>query len=284
MFKNILVPLGDSKNTAQALTNACELAKIFQSKVHCLYVADMQKISSAFVAVQQLSDGVGLDIMYNPAAVELSEKEVRMEEEFAESYFEQWTKKYPELEIEMEKTEGIVVDEILEREKDFDLLVMGKTLYDEEDITDKVSHILKQVVHKSILPVLVSTMENQIGANLLACYDGKKPALKALNVACEVAKKFDAPLYILTTDKIEKNARQINNEAVIVARNDGVKEVLPLVEPFNIVGAVQGTIDRNNINFLFMGAYGDNPIKDFILGSTTDFILNGTGCPTLLYR
>ncbi|MCE1247260.1 MAG: universal stress protein [Firmicutes bacterium] len=284
MFKKILVSLGDSPNTETALYNTCELASKFGSQVVCLYVTDLSKVQSACITCAQMPEMmVSLEPCYEPEIVEEINKEMLREESVVTDYFEEYKKLYPQLDITLEKCSGEVHTEILARVKNYDLLVMGKTVHEEEDDFTTLGESFHKVIHKSTIPVLACTKDNNIGANLLLCYDGKKPAKKALEYAIATAEAFRVPLNILTAGMLQQEVEEINEEALKKALSRGV-EVVQHVQPFNTVGAITGLVKRLSIDFLFMGAYGDNPVKDLFLGSTTDMVLKQTGCPILLCR
>lgn len=286
MFNKILVPLGDSLHTESALENACELAKQFASEIHCVYITDTEKIRAAYVAaapVPEMEMMVSMEPIVETEIVEAAQKDLDREEETAVKYYEKWKAKYPELKIELEKTSGTIYEEIIKRQSDFDLIAMGKSVHEEGSKVGVIGENFRRVVHKSKVPVLACTYTYQIGVNLMACYDGNEPSRKALEYAIAVAKKFKVPLTILTTWWNKQKAEEINRKGTAIAQEQGI-EVISDVQHRNTVGTILATVDIQHINFMFMGAYGDNPIKDFILGSTTDQVLSGTGCLTLLCR
>jgi len=284
MFEKILVPLGDSPHTETALDNACQLALKFDSEVVCLYVVDTEKIQSAYLTSAQIPEVMmSMEPMYETNIIQAVQRDLEKEENNAHECFEKYKEKYPRANLKYEDASGIVYEEILKREKDYDLVVMGKSVHSEENEPGVLGDNFRKIIHKSDLPVLASTYGHEIGDNLMVCYDGKKNSKKALDVAIGVAKKFDVPLNILTINEEEKIARKVNSDAVEKALLHNVVPVSNL-QWLNTVGTIIAEIDHLNINFLFMGAYGDNPIKDLILGSTTDQVVSETGCPILLYR
>lgn len=284
MFNKILVPMGDSPHTETALDNACQLAIEFESEVVCLYVVDTEKIQSAYLTSAQMPEVMmTMEPMYETNIIQAVHRDLEKEENATHECFEKYEKKYPGVNLKYEDASGIVYKEILKREKDYDLVVMGKSIHNEENELGILGDNFRKIIHKSDLPVLACTYGHGIGANLMACYDGKKNSKKALEVAIGVAKKFDVPLNILTINEEEKIARKINSDAVEKALLHDVETVSNL-QWLNTVGTIIAEIDHLKINFAFMGAYGDSPIKDFILGSTTDQVISGTGCPILLYR
>ena len=286
MFKKILVPLGDSSHTQSALENACELAKHFDSEIHCLYITDTEKIRSAYIAAAPLPEMdimVPMDPVVETEIVDAVQKELVREEQLALEFYKKWKEKYSDLKIDLEETSGIIHDEIISRQDKYDVIVMGKSVHEDGSKLGATGDSFKKVVHKSKIPVLACTYTYLVGVNLLACYDGNPPAKRALDYAIKFAKNFKVPLNILTTWWDKEKAASINKEGVKIAEEQGV-EVIPDVQHRNTVGTIIASAEQMNINFMFMGAYGDNPIKDFILGSTTDQVLSGTGCPTLLCR
>jgi nucleotide-binding universal stress UspA family protein len=264
--------------------NTCELAKKFNSQVLCLYVADIEKVQSACITCAQMPEMmVSMEPCYEPEVIEEINREIRREDVIVSQYFDKFQQMYPELGLRLEKTSGEIHSEILDRAKNYDLLVMGKTVHEEEDEYTTLGESFHRVIHKSKIPVLACTKDHNIGASLLVCYDGKKPAKKALDYAIKTADAFQVPLNILTTGIVMDEVEEINNEAAEKAKSSGI-EVVSHIQPFNTVGAILGVVKSLNIDFMFMGAYGDNPVKDLFLGSTTDMVLKQAGCPILLCR
>lgn len=289
MFKKIIVALGDSPHTESALENACQLAVDFGSQVTGIYIEDADKIRAGFAASIQVPGVMGaMEPIYDTSLIDFARDELIKEEEKAVKYFNEWQKKFPELNLTLEKSSGVIWEEIISRENDADLVVMGKSLHGPDGDEWGPGYNLKKVAHHSILPILVSTKDHKVGKNLMACYDGKKASLKALQVAIDLARKFHSPLHILTVqDTIIddlKWGKKVSEEAVRIARESELTEVIPIIQPWNLIGTILAEIKQLKIDFLLMGAYGDNPLKDLILGSTTDEVLKKTGCPTLLYR
>ncbi len=279
MFKRILVPLGDSRHTPQAFYNACQLAGEFDSQVTCLHIIDEEKLSVGFSRQSQMPD-----------ILEAVQKELRIEERFASDLFERMKKEFPGVEMACQSVTGTLAGSVLGREMEYDLIVTGKAVFDEGDILD-ISPGVREILHRSILPVLLSTDGHPLGVNLMACYDGSKSAFKALGLAVEVAKKFGTTLNILTVlepfllaEEYRKKALEINQEAVTYALTEGFTNVHSIIEDLNTIGTILGEIEHLNINFLFMGAYGGSPLKALALGSTTDEIITSTGCPIIMYR
>lgn len=285
MFKRILVPIGDSSHTTTALDNACRIAAFFKGEVHCLYVADVTRLKASFIASPEIwgmSLSPGID---TESVMEAAQEEMRQGEKKAVELFYQWKQQYPNLNITLKKMGSIIHEEIIKEQESYDLIVIAKQFDEEEENLGGIGEIFRKVLHKAVIPVLVSVKDNYVGTNLLACYDGKKPSRKALEVAIEVAKQYAVPLTVLTTDEYNiRKAKRISKEAVEIAREKGLGGINPIAKQLNTVGAILGEVSHLEIDFLFMGAYGDNPIKDLLLGSTTDEILRQSSCPTLLCR
>jgi len=284
LFKKILVPIGDSPNTESALTNACELAKYFDSEVRCLYVTNTEEIRTAYIVSSQSPELiVSAEPDFDRNVLEAVHKKLVREESIALEFFREWKEKYPHVDMRLEEVSGVIYEEILKREKDVDLIVMGRSISWEGEELGNLGENFRIIIHKSDIPVLACSHKYEIGLNIMACYDGGKPARKALDVAIKFAKKFKTPLHILSTWWNIEKAQSLNKEAVEIAEKEGI-EVVPIVQKMNTVGTILGEIDHLFINLLFMGAYGDSPIKDLMLGSTTDQVVSRTGCPILLCR
>jgi nucleotide-binding universal stress UspA family protein len=286
MFDKILVPLGDSEHTSQALKNACETATYFNSQVHGLYITDQDVIRGSAHAQTQMppTPMIGGNVAIRESPVGQAQREIVIEEDAALQYFQDYKVQYPEYLTILEKTSGIMWEEIIRREHDYDLVSLGRTVYKGEAQKSKVGDIVKQVAYKSTVPVMVSTSTYPIGQRLMVCYDGKKNSHKALGIATGLAKKFGQPLLILTIEDDIQKAEVISKEAVNIAVEDGASDVVPIIHKKHTVETILSEVDRRNINLLIMGAYGDGTLKEFFAGSTTEDVINQTGCAVILYR
>ncbi len=286
MFKRILVPLGDSSHTATTLTCACELARVFGGSIKCLYITDVEKIKAALSLATSISEPImELESVESVEAFDEAQREITLEEKTALYLFDRWKREYPDVPLTIEKTGGVIEKEILKREESFDLVVISRH-YDatEEEVGDHIGSTVRWLLHHSKIPLLVCTQDHFIGVNLLACFDGKPHSVKALEYAIEVAKAFGVELPVLSTDEfIQKKAEERKQKALDIAKAKKFK-IKPLVFKLNTIGAIVGEVNHLNVNFLFMGAYGDNPIKDLLLGSTTEGVLSQVRCPVFLCR
>lgn len=284
MFDKILVPLGDSLHTCTALHNAGLLARIFKSTVTCLYVLDKEKIEMTYLSTPVLGEVIAdTEAPDTDNVVGTLSAAIEKEAELILKYHEAAQKEFPEVDFELERVEGNVDEEILSRDDEFDLLIMGKSMQPEDEGYGVLGDHCRNIIHKANTPVLLVTHSYLVGSNLMACYDGSEPADNALNIAVETAKGMDVPLNVLTTWWNQKTAERINKKAIDRIKDRGV-ELVPLVHHMNTVGTILAEVDHLDINFLFMGAYGESKLKDLLLGGTTDQVIRGTGCPILMYR
>jgi nucleotide-binding universal stress UspA family protein len=286
MFNKILVPLGDSQHTAQALKNACELATYFNSQVHGLYITDQDVIRGSAHAQTQMppTPMIGGNVAIRESPVGQAQREIVIEENAALQYFEEYKIQYPEYLTILEKTSGIMWEEIIRREHDYNLVSLGRTVYKGEEQGSKIGDILKQVAYKSTIPVLVSTSTYPIGQKIMVCYDGKKNSHKALGIASGLARKFGQPLLILTIEDDIQKSEVISKEAVNIAVEDGALDVVPILHRKHTVETILAEVENRNVSLLVMGSYGDGTLKEFFAGSTTEDVLNQTGCPVILHR
>lgn len=286
MFKKILVPLGDSPHTSTALLNACILAEKLSSEVICLHVVDEEKIQAAFLPGHGLSE-----VMASTEAPDKShiikavQKELLKEEKTALKYFESARENHLNVKMSWKTSIGSVHTEVIKKEEEFeiDLMVLGKSINDEEEDLGFLGSVFREAVCNSSCPVMICTHTYSLGNNLMVCYDGNEHADKALNAACECAKAFNVPLRVLTTWWNLSTAQDINAKGVKRAEEAGV-EVIPIVHSMNTTGAILGEIDHLEIDFLFMGAYSHSRLREILLGSVTDNVISQTGCPVILFR
>jgi nucleotide-binding universal stress UspA family protein len=120
---------------------------------------------------------------------------------------------------------------------------------------------------------------------LLLAYDGSPHANRALQWAAEIAATLQLPVVVLSVHKREGEA------AMNVLKAKEYLSAYPLhVTPVSLIqyGHVADEIlwvaSEQDCNLIVMGAYGHNPLREAVLGSTTEKVMNETAVPLMLVR
>ncbi len=127
--------------------------------------------------------------------------------------------------------------------------------------------------------------------------DGSDPAGKALDVALEVAEKFNATLHVLSAVEIvpypefpdmatvreqeTERAKDIVEEARSQARKNGLTVESEIVQEVDPHQAIENYLDEHDIDLIIMGTHGRSGLERLLLGSTTERTLRTAEIPVL---
>lgn len=143
--------------------------------------------------------------------------------------------------------------------------------------------IAQAVVRHSGKPVMVTPEHFREIRNMALAFDGSAPARNALTLAGELSVRADWPLsvVIIADDPVlgenrSEQARELlkpllPDPAILVLKGKEDRELIKLTR--------EGTVD-----LLVMGAYGQNRLREMLVGSTTSAVIRKSAIPVLLTR
>src|SRR5919197_6432111 len=108
---------------------------------------------------------------------------------------------------------GIIPNEICERSKTADLVVLGHRGINEGFSTGLLGGTTESVTRKSPRPIFVSTRKFKTIERPLLAYDGSQRASSAMESAAEFCSVLHLPLTVLTIAKEEKNGESVLQQA-----------------------------------------------------------------------
>lgn len=282
MIRNILVPLGGSKFSRTALNTAINIAGAFGGNIRMLHVMDLSRIIEVLVAYKSFG-GVSLDLPGVPAEddeMHNLEEELEREKESVTKLVEDMKDRL-QLPHELVIREGNVAEEILKEAQSADIIVMGKVLKKDAKDCSHLQPALVSVVHKTNKPILAVCDNEKFEGHVLIAYDGSRSSNNSLRVLGDFIPRFIKDITILTIRKTESEARPLLDEAALYFKGyeASVKtqwahgEVTPqIIKAAQEIGA----------SAIVMGGYGDNRLKEILVGSTTQEILKEVEIPVLL--
>ncbi|HOV79260.1 MAG TPA: universal stress protein [Bacillota bacterium] len=140
---------------------------------------------------------------------------------------------------------------------------------------------------------------------ILVAYDNGKKARKALEIATEIAKKFDAEIYIFTSVKMpeivssvaghdilkkleEKSCEYFKDElgeAGEKVKKEGVRVQLVIVQE-SPGAAIVSFAEREKIDLITMGSRNRGLFEGLLLGlgSVANYVIQHARCPVLITR
>ena len=178
---------------------------------------------------------------------------------------------------------GSVVDTIIEREAEADLVVIGKRGATSEFASDQIGSRIERVVRASVKPVLIASRKIQTPGIAVVALDGSSAALKALDFVIASPLFTGMQLHLVaagpkgTADKswfVKAYSKVVDRSpSCIIHIADGA--------PQQVLGDYMSA-RRDAI--LVMGAYGHSALRTLIFGSTTTTMLRTVRAPVLLVR
>ncbi|MGH7907476.1 MAG: universal stress protein, partial [Candidatus Binataceae bacterium] len=178
---------------------------------------------------------------------------------------------------------GIVANQICERAKMADLVMIGHRGVNERFSTGLLGSTAESVTRKSPRPVFISTMPFREIRTIALAYDGSERASRAMRAAAECAVELDAPLTVATVARDPKIGERVLNEARTYLDGYSAKTRFQLLSGHAHEEIIK-FLKESGADLLFIGAFGHNRIVEMVLGSTTEYVLRNSPCPVFLSR
>jgi len=179
--------------------------------------------------------------------------------------------------------EGAVARKICERAKWTDLIVSSLTHPPADRPMARYSSGFRMMVRRCPRPVLaVPEQATELQRALLA-YDDSPKAQEALFVATYLGKKWQIPLWVVTTASGEQDPAEIQAKAESYLENHGVQAACVIKEGA-IAESILETASNHDCDFVIMGGYGSSPIREVVFGSVVDEVLRATKLPIAICR
>ena len=278
MIKSIIVGVDGSDHSRSAVKYACWLARQFDATVTGLHVVDIVSIEGSFS--HDISGSLGFEpyLDFTSKMREaLQERGGRILEEFSQSCQAADVRSDTALQI------GIVPSEICDRARESDLVVVGNRGVNHRFSTGLLGGVTESITRQCSKPVLVTPLEFREPSSPLLAYDGSERASAAMHVAAEVCSQLTLPLAVLTVSgDVDHGERTLDQ-----ARRYLASYSLP-VATHRIDGhayeAIPSEISTHGYDLVFMGSHGHGRVMEFVLGSTTEYVLRNVPCPVFLNR
>ena len=278
MIKNILIPLDGSEHCKAALDYAVWLARGLDGTLFGQHVIDTISIEGTFF--HDISGSLGfepyLDFSSKMREI-LDERGKIILADFAEVCAKKNIRYQTFLDM------GLIANEICERAKVADLVVIGHRGVNEEFSTGLLGTTAESIARKCPRPILVSTKLFKPIARPLLAYDGSQRASSAMESAAEFCSVLKLPLTVLTIAREEAQAQTVLQRAKGYLASYAVEVTYEIARGFPEQKIIEYLVNLNH-DLLFIGAYGHRRIIEMVLGSTTEYVLRNAPCPVLMNR
>jgi nucleotide-binding universal stress UspA family protein len=278
VIKNVLIPLDGSEHSKTALEYAVWITEKFDGTLFGQHIIDTISIEGTFF--HDISGSLGfepyLDFSTKMREV-LEERGKTILDNFAEHCRQKGIRHQTFLGM------GLIANEICERSKVADLVVIGHRGVNEEFSTGLLGTTAESITRKCPRPIFVSTKRFQNINRPLLAYDGSQRASTAMESAAEFCSLLHLPLTVLTIAKEKSLAEGILQQAKSYLHSYAIETRFEIDRGY----PEQKIIDyltNFDYDLLFIGAYGHRRIIEMVLGSTTEYVLRNTPCPVFLNR
>lgn len=278
MIKTILLGLDGSEQASIAERYAFWLARRLDACVVGLHVVDIISIEGSFL--HDVSGSLGFE-----PYLDFSSKMREALHERGNIVLQEFAHRSTEASVRHDTclSVGVVGNEIAERSRTADLVVIGHRGANERFSTGLLGGTTESVTRKCATPVLVSPPTFVEPKSALLAYDGSERAGTALQNAAEWCVSIGLDLSVLSVADSEEAAQQTILDAqryldAYDLRANYVVRTGPAPE------TIVNVLEERGFDLLFIGAYGQARLLEMVLGSTTEFVLRNAPCPVILTR
>lgn len=259
-------------------------AKRLSAHVEVLHVLDYHRESARGI---DFTESLGIDAAAHLSAelAELEEVQGRVARLKAKAILEDARQQLTAAgatDITTTEGHGTLVETLEELEPHCDLVVIGKR-GEHADFAGALGGNLERVIRTAMRPVLVAARAFHPIERFLIAYDGGPSVNKAIDFVLASPLLKGTACHLLRAGDIDDNAKWFLDEAAAKLRAGGY-EVTPHAVPGEPETVIAGTIQREGIQLIVMGAYGHSPIRAFIVGSTTTSMVRTCLVPVLMFR
>jgi nucleotide-binding universal stress UspA family protein len=174
---------------------------------------------------------------------------------------------------------GGVVETLIEREAEADLVLIGKRGEDADYARGHIGSLVERLVRESIRPVLVTARRYTEPKTAVIAFDGGASAKKAVAFLADSPLAGGMTLHLASVGALDASRR---------AALDAARAALPDAVVHELTGApdaaIESVVKSAGAELLVMGAYGHSALRTFILGSTTTALMRACPVSVMLFR
>ncbi len=280
-MERILAAIDPSPYTVSVLDTAAWAATRLGASIELLHVIQR---TDAVAARHDMSGALGLGAKSGlmEELVQIAEAEGRIAREEGKAMLaagEERLRAAGVRDIRITHRHGGIVETIVEREADADLVVIGKRGASSDYAKGHLGSKVERVVRESILPVLVAARAFKVPEATVLAFDGGPSARKAVAFLAARPLVDQASLHIVMAGTVDSLRRRDLDWAQSMLHDAMVMEL-----PGSPEDAIQEAVARTGAGLLIMGAYGHSPLRNLIVGSTTTTLMRTCRIPILLFR
>jgi nucleotide-binding universal stress UspA family protein len=278
LIKQILIGIDTSEHSRNAQAYAFHFARVFNASLTGVHVVDIVSIEGSFF--HDISGSLGLE-PYLDFSSKMREVLTNRGRGVLDSFAESARREGITAETALDM--GIVANQICDRARSADLVMIGHRGVNERFSTGLLGSTAESVARKCPRPLFISPMQFREIKRPVLAYDGSERASRAMRAAAEFANGISAPLTVLTVARDPKLGERTLEEARAYFQSYTPKAEFKLLQGHANEEIVK-FLKENDSDLLFIGAYGHSRIIEMVLGSTTEYVLRNSPCPVFLSR
>jgi nucleotide-binding universal stress UspA family protein len=276
MIKDILVGLDGSVYSDIALQHGIALAKACEATLHGLHVVDIVQVESPLL--HDLAGATGAAPQLNLTALMRDNLKFRGQQLLA--LFRQSCAAEAVVCVEHLAT-GIVPAEMTRMAHEVDLVLLGRGGLHTRLSKALLGSAVESVVRSGVKPTMVvSQPYAEIRKPLLAT-DGSRSSMVALSTATAFALQLQLPLSVVYCDSTSSGPHESLEALQVRVRDAGIPCEVAICQG-NAHEDLVRYVSEHGHDLLFMGAFGHRRIVEWLLGSTTQYLLRLSPVPLIL--
>ena len=279
MVNKILIPTDGSEYGKTAIDYGIYMAKKLKAVLRGLHVVDIRLVQGPVIT--DISGSIGI-----PATQEYFPMLEKGLEDRADVILQAFKDRCEAeaVQPEIDKAVGIIDEIIIEEGKSTDWILLARR--GEHFHLGKgglLGSTAESVVRNSGKPVMVTPQTFVEIESIGLAYDGSRPSDHALELAVFLSEKVAWPMTVVIVSDDRKHAAkltqkletyldpiQVDSEIIVLGGNED-KALIKFMQ-------------EGSIELMVMGAYGNNRLRELLLGSTTSFLIRNSPIPVLLTR
>lgn len=284
MIKSIVVALDGSPSSLAALAEAVSWAERLQAELRGVFVEDEQRFSYYPVGAS-VEEEVPVPVPLPEDELAQVNEAVRAEGAELANAFEDAVKG-KSFRHSFTRIRGDVNGILTEEARAADLVVIGRRgrgLAERESEGTEPGPTSETLIHDALRPVLVVPSEPKSSGRVVFAYDGSKGVQRVIVPGTELAAAKQAPVTAITIGDDPEHGQKLRN---VLARHwepHGIKGKFEYLQRKGSISRIIAEyVEQQDAGLLVMGAFGHNPIRELLFGSTTLKVLSSVSCPVLL--
>jgi nucleotide-binding universal stress UspA family protein len=278
MIKTILVGIDGSEHSRAAEDYGIWLAAKLGATITGMHVVDIVAIEGSFF--HDISGSLGFE-----PYLDFTSKMREALQARGRSLLENFSARCDAAKLRSETVLqiGIVPTELSERSRECDLVVIGHHGVNHKFPTGMLGGVAESLTRQCTKPVLVTPQKFKPIESPLLAYDGSERASAAMDAAAEVCTELGLGLEVLTVgSEADKTA------SIMAAAERYLSSYSLKLDTHTVDGqayeAIPERVSEGGHDLVFMGSHGHGRIIEFVLGSTTEYVLRNIACPVFLSR